>query len=65
MSIEINCKNYSNFQRIKTGNYGIMYRAKDKNTGLYVAIKEIFKEKFNQLKDILERDVAIMKKNSK
>ncbi len=60
--IEINCKNYSNFLRIGYGTYGTVYRAIDKKNGLYVSIKEIIKEKFNKPKEILEREVNIMKK---
>ena len=46
--IGINCKNYTNFLKIGNGTYGIVYRAKDKTNGLYVAIKEIIKERFEQ-----------------
>jgi protein kinase len=60
--IEINCKNYSNFIRIGHGTYGTVYRAIDKKNGLYVSIKEIVKERFNKPKEILEREVEIMKK---
>ena len=60
--IEINCKNYSNFIRIGHGTYGNVYRAIDKNNGIYVSIKEIVKERFNKPKEILEREVEIMKK---
>ena len=60
--IELNCKNYSNFQRIGNGTYGTVYRAKDKKNGLYVSIKEIIKDKFDEPKEILKREVDIMKK---
>ena len=60
--VEINCKNYTNFIKIGSGTYGIVYRAKDKNNGLYVAIKEIIKERFDNPQEILEREVEIMKK---
>ena len=60
--IEINCKNYSNFLKIGSGTYGIVYKAKDKTNGLYVAIKEIIKERFEQQNEIIEREVEIMKK---
>ena len=60
--VEINCKNYTNFIKIGSGTYGIVYRAKDKKNGLYVAIKEIIKERFENPQEILEREVEIMKK---
>ena len=60
--IELNCKNYSNFQRIGNGTYGTVYRAKDKKNGLYVSIKEIIKDRFDEPKEILKREVDIMKK---
>ena len=60
--IEINLPNYSNFIRIGHGAYGTVYRAIDKRNGLYVSIKEIVKEKFNKPKELLQREVEIMKK---
>ena len=60
--IELNCKNYSNFQRIGNGTYGTVYRAKNKKNGLYVSIKEIIKDRFDEPKEILKREVDIMKK---
>ncbi len=42
--IEKNCKNYSNFVKIGFGLYSIVYRAKNKRNGSYVAIKEIIKK---------------------
>ena len=60
--MEVNCKNYSNFQRIGMGTYGIVYRAIDKKSGFYFSIKEIMKDRFNDPKEILKREVDIMKK---
>ena len=60
--IEINCKNYTNFLKIGRGTYGIVYRAKDKTNGLYVAIKEIIKERIEHQKEIIEKEIEIMKK---
>ena len=60
--IEINGKKYTNCIKIGSGTYGIVYRAKDKTNGLYVAIKEIIKERIEQQKEIIEREVEIMKK---
>ena len=53
--VEINCKNYTNFIKIASGTYGIVYRAKDKNNGLYVAIKEIIKERFDNSKELIKK----------
>ena len=61
-TIEINLENYKNFLRIGNGTYGTVYRAIDKRNGLYVSIKEIIKEKFDKAKELLQREIEIMKK---
>ena len=45
--IEINCKNYINFQIIRTGNFDNIYKAQRIETGYYVAIREIDKKKYS------------------
>ena len=47
--IEKNCKNYTNFQTIGIGTYAKIYKAQNKTTKSYVAIKEIDKEKYKFL----------------
>jgi len=59
---EKDCSNYSNFVKIGIGACGIVYRAKDNRNGYYVAIKEIMKEKFDNAKEIMEKEVNILKK---
>ena len=44
--IQDNCKNYTKFERIGTGNYANIYKAKNKKTNSYVAIKEIDKTRY-------------------
>ena len=61
-NITENCKNYSNFIRIGAGTYSNVYRAIDKKTKIYVAIKEIDKLRFNQPKELLDNEIEIMKK---
>ncbi len=60
--IEKNCKNYSNFVKIGFGLYSIVYRAKNKRNGSYVAIKEIIKKKYNNSKEFIKNEVEIMNK---
>ena len=55
------CPNYSNFIKIWYGVYGTVYRATDKKNG-YVAIKEIIKTKFENPKEIIQRELNLMKK---
>jgi len=64
--IEINCKNYTNFQRIGTGTYGNVYKAQNINTGYYVAIKEIDKQKYstNQILNEIKIMNNIISENS-
>jgi len=47
--IEKYCKNYKNFERIGIGRYSNIYKAQNKNSGKYVAIKEIDKSRFKML----------------
>ena len=49
IQIETNCKNYTNFERIGEGSYAKIYKAQNKTTKSYVAIKEIDKTKYNTL----------------
>ncbi len=39
--IEINCKNYTNFERIGIGSYGNIYKAQNKTTNSYVIWKNL------------------------
>ena len=56
------CPNCTNFLKIRIGGYEIIYLAKDKRNGCYVAIKEIIKEKFENPKEITLKEVNILKK---
>ena len=56
------CSNYTNFVKIAMGAYGTVYRAKDKRKGCYVAIKEIMKEKFDNPKEVTQKEVNRLKK---
>ncbi len=47
--IEINCKNYTNFEKIRKGRYANIYKAQNKTTKSYVAIKEIDKMRYKLL----------------
>ena len=58
--IENNCKNYTNFQRIGTGSYAKVYKAQNKKTKSYVAIKEIDKKRYNELTKSIFNEVEIM-----
>ena len=51
--IENNCKNYTNFERIGTGSYANIYKAQNKKTKSYVAIKEIDKTRYKNLTKII------------
>ena len=55
--IEKNCKNCTNFQRIGIGTYAKIYKAQNKTTKSYVAIKEIDKKniKFYQTKYLIKK----------
>ena len=58
--IEKNCKNYTNFERIGTGSYANIYKAENKTTNSYVAIKEIDKTRYNQLTKKIFNETEIM-----
>ena len=45
--IEKSCEKYSNFEKIGKGTFGNIYKAQNKETKYYVAIKEIDKEWYN------------------
>ena len=44
--IEKNCIEYQNFERIGVGYHSIIYKAQNKYSKNYVAIKEIDKQKY-------------------
>ena len=58
--IENNCKNYTKFERIGEGSYAKIYKAQNKNTNKYVAIKEIDKTRYNQLTNEIFKEAGIM-----
>ena len=43
------CQNYENFERIVEGIYANIYKAQNKQTKSYIAIKEIDKNKYQSL----------------
>ena len=58
--IENNCKNYTNFERIGEGSYANIYKAQNKTTNSYVAIKEIDKRRYNKLTKEIFNETEIM-----
>ena len=58
--IENNCKNYTKFERIGEGSYANIYKAQNKKTNSYVAIKEIDKERYNKLTKEIFNEAEIM-----
>ena len=56
------CSNYTNFMKIGIGANGIVYSAKNKRNGAIVTIKEIMKEKFDNPKEVTQKEVNILKK---
>ena len=58
--IEKNCQNYKNFERIGEGSYANIYKAQNKTTKSYVAIKEIDKERYNQSTKEIFKEAEIM-----
>ena len=60
--IEINCKNYTNFQILGMGTIGTVYKAEKKNTKYNVAIKEIDKEKYNKSKNEILKEIEMINK---
>ena len=59
-NIGTNCINYSDIQRIGGGTFGTVYRAKNKKTLHYVAIKEIDKHRLP--KEQIVREIEMMNK---
>ena len=49
---------------VGTGNYGIVYKVKDKITGMYYALKEIQKSKFQISEKILSEEIELVKKRN-
>ena len=58
LKIEINCKNYTNFERIGIGSYANI--AQNKTTNSYVAIKEIDKIRYNKLTKEIFNEAEMM-----
>ena len=58
--IKNNCKNYTNFERIGEGSYANIYKAQNKTTKSYVAIKEIDKRRYNKLTKEIFNETEIM-----
>ena len=58
--IEKYCKNYINFERIGIGSYAKIYKAQNKKTKSYVAIKEIDKRRYNKLSKEIFNETEIM-----
>ena len=58
--IEKNCKNYTKFERIGEGSYANIYKAQNKITKSYVAIKEIDKRRYNKLTKEIFNETEIM-----
>ena len=54
------CNNYTNFERIGIGSYANIYKAQNKQTKSYVAIKEIDKKRYNELTKVIFNEVEIM-----
>ena len=54
------CNNYTNFERIGIGSYANIYKAQNKKTKSYVAIKEIDKKRYNELTKVIFNEVEIM-----
>ena len=57
--IEKTCLKYTNFTKIALGTYGNIYKAQNKETKYYVAIKEINKQKYNNQLNIKENNDLI------
>ena len=58
--VEKNCKNYTNFERIGEGSYAKIYKAQNKTTKSYVAIKDIDKRRYNKLTKEIFNEAEIM-----
>ena len=51
--IEKDCNNFENFERIGIGSYANIYKAQNKITKSYVAIKEIDKSRYKSLTKVI------------
>ena len=60
LQIEKFCEDYTNFERIGIGSYANIYKAQNKKTKRFVAIKEIDKNRYNQLTKIIFNETEIM-----
>ena len=60
LQIEKNCINYTNFERIGIGSYAIVYKAQNKQTKSYVAIKEIDKSRYKSSTKSIFNETEIM-----
>ena len=60
LQIEKNCENYKNFEKIGMGSYANIYKAQNKTTKSYVAIKEIDKTRYKNLTKIIFNETEIM-----
>ena len=58
--IEKYCNNYENFERIGIGSYAKVYKAQNKQTKSYVAIKEIDKSRYKSLTKSIFNETEIM-----
>ena len=54
------CNNYTNFERIGIGSYANIYKAQNKQTKSYVAIKEIDKKRYKSLTKAIFNETKIM-----
>ena len=62
LKIEVDCNNYKDFKLIGAGNFGDIYKAKNKKTGNLVAIKNVNKLKHQKSLSSLLRETEIMNK---
>ena len=58
--IEKYCNNFENFERIVIGSYAKVYKAQNKQTKSYVAIKEIDKSRYKSLTKSIFNETEIM-----
>ena len=58
--IEKYCNNFENFERIGEGSYSNIYKAQNKKTKSYVAIKEIDKRRYKSLTKVIFNEAEIM-----
>ena len=60
--IEKNCQEYEKFERIGAGHYSIIYKAQNRKTKYYVAIKEIDKQRCETFTTLKFKENEIMNK---